>query len=313
MDRLDAMRAFVAVADLGSFAEAARRLRLSPAAVTRAVVLLEDQLGVTLLHRTTRSVRLTERGTLYLETCRQLLDDLAQGERRARGEDAAPRGLLTVAAPVLFGRLHVLPIVEALLRDEPALSVRLTLSDRNVHLAEEGIDVAVRIGELADSALRALKVGEVQRVLVASPDYLAARGMPDTPAALARHDLIAFEGLENTNDWRFGAGDRNSVRIEPRLAVNGADAAIAAAESGIGITRALSYQVRAGIEAGRLRLVLQEHAPKPVPISLVYAAKRLGSPNLAAFMAAARRRFQSQPIVFPGASDGTAGEDKARA
>jgi len=307
MDRLDAMRAFVAVADLGSFAEAARRLRLSPAAVTRAVALLEDQLGLTLLSRTTRSVRLTERGALYLETCRQLLDDLAHGERRARGEDSAPRGLLTVAAPLLFGRLHVLPIVEALLREHRALTIRLMLSDRNVHLAEDGMDVAVRIGDLADSALLAVKVGEVQRVLVASPVYLAERGRPEAPAALARHDMIAFEGLENTNDWRFGVSDRTSVRIEPRLAVNSADAAIAAAEAGLGITRALSYQVRAGIEAGRLALVLPDQAPAPVPISLVYPAKRVGAPNLAAFVTAARRHFQAHPVVFPGAN---AGEDR---
>ena len=304
MDRLDAMRAFVTVADLGSFAEAARRLRLSPAAVTRAVALLEDQLGLVLFNRTTRSVRLTERGTLYLETCRQVLADLAHGERRARGEDAAPRGLLTVAAPILFGRLHVLPVIEAVLAAHPALSIRFMLSDRNVHLVEEGIDIAVRIGALADSALRAIKVGEVQRVLVASPAYLKARGQPETPAALARHDLIAFEGLENTNDWRFGAGDRVSVRVEPRLAVNNGDAAIAAAEAGLGITRALSYQVRAALDAGRLMLVLQAHAPASVPISLIYPARRLGSPNLAAFIKAARQRFQAHPVVFPGAPVG---------
>jgi len=308
MERLDAMRTFVTVADLGSFAEAARRLHLSPAAVTRAVVLLEEQLGLTLLNRTTRSVRLTERGTLYLETCRQVLDDLAHGERRARGEDAAPRGLLTVAAPVLFGRLFVLPIVAALLRSHAALSIRLMLSDRNVHLIEEGVDLAVRIGELADSALRAIKVGEVQRVLVASPAYLAARGWPEAPAALVDHDLIAFQGLDTTNDWRFGAARPVSVRVEPRLTVNNGDAAIAAAEAGLGLTRALSYQVKAAVEAGRLALVLQAHAPTPVPISLVYPAQRLGSPNLAAFVAAARRRFQEEPVTLPGASS-AAGED----
>ena len=297
MDRLTAMRAFAAVADRGSFAEAARYLRLSPAAVTRAVAQLEDQLGLVLLQRTTRSVRLTERGAAYLDSCRQVFADIEHGEKLARGENAEPRGALTVAAPLLFGRLHVLPIVEALLRAHPALSIRLMLSDRVVHLVEEGIDVAVRIAALADSALIATKLGEVQRVLVASPNYLDAHGTPQTPAALAQHDVIAFEGMDATNDWYFGPPGKTMVRVEPRLAVNSADAAIAAAEAGFGITRALSYQVRESIEKGRLRLVLQSAAPPPVPISVVHSARRLGATNLAAFVTAARDYFRTHPVM----------------
>jgi DNA-binding transcriptional LysR family regulator len=212
-----------------------------------------------------------------------------------------------VAAPIVFGRLHVLPVIEQLLRRHRDLSIRLTLSDRLAQLVEEGVDVAVRIGTLADSALMAVKVGEVRRVLVASPAYLAARGIPSTPAALARHDLIAFEGIESTNDWRFGAQDRTSVRVEPRLAVNSADAAIAAAEAGLGITRTLSYQAQAGLEAGRLALVLQEVAPAPVPISLVYPARRLGSPNVAAFVNAARAHFRERPVAAFGRGGNPAG------
>jgi DNA-binding transcriptional LysR family regulator len=297
MDRLDAMRAFAAVADRGSFAEAARYLRLSPAAVTRAVAQLEGELGLVLLQRTTRSVRLTERGAVYLDACKQVFADVERGERLARGEDAEPRGALTVAAPLLFGRLHVLPIVEALLAAHPALSIRLMLSDRVVHLVEEGIDVAVRIAALADSALIAIKLGEVQRVLVASPDYLAARGSPQTPAALAQHDVIAFEGMDATNDWRFGPAGKTTVRVDPRLAVNSADAAIAAAEAGFGITRALSYQVRESVEKGRLRLVLHHAAPPAVPISVVHPARRFGATNLAAFVAAARNYFRAHPVM----------------
>jgi DNA-binding transcriptional LysR family regulator len=297
MDRLDAMRAFATVAERGSFVEAARRLRLSPAAVTRAVALLEDQLGLLLLNRTTRSVRLTERGAIYLDLCKQVLADIADGERRVRGEDASPRGSLVVAAPILFGRLHVLPIIERLLRAHPALSIRLMLSDRLVHLVDEGVDVAVRIGELADSALIAIKLGEVQRVLVASSAYLEARGAPQTVAALARHDIIAFEGMDATNDWRFGPAGKMTVRVEPRLVVNGGDAAISAAEAGLGITRALSYQVRDAVENGRLRLVLQSAAPPPVPINIVYPARRIGAANLAAFVAAARDHFRRRPIT----------------
>lgn len=297
MDRLDAMRVFAVVADRGSFAEAARHLRLSPAAVTRAVAALEGQIGTLLLNRTTRSVRLTERGAIYLDLCKRVLADLAEGERRVRGEDAAPRGLLVVAAPILFGRLHVLPIIERLLRTHRALSARLMLSDRLVHLADEGVDVAVRIGELADSALIAIKLGEVQRVLVASPAYLKERGEPQTPAALARHDLIAFEGMDATNDWRFGPAEKASVRVEPRLIVNGGDAAIAAAESGLGITRALSYQVRDAVQKGRLRLVLHASAPLPVPINIVHPARRVGAANLTAFITAARDHFRTRPVA----------------
>jgi DNA-binding transcriptional LysR family regulator len=295
MDRLDSMRAFAAVADLGSFAEAARRLRLSPAAVTRAVAELEDRLGLLLLTRTTRSVKLTERGAVYLEACHRLLDDFDAAERLVRGEQAAPRGTLTVAAPLMFGRLHVLPLVATMLRAHPELRLRLLLSDRTVHLVEDGIDVAVRIGDLPDSALSAFKVGEVRRVVVASPDYIAARGAPATPAALAGHDLIAFEGIGATNEWRFVG--RAGVRVDPRLAVNSADAAIAAAEAGLGITRTLSYQVHAALRDGRLRLLLEDFTPPALPIHVVHPALRLGSANVAAFVAAARAHFRRLAVI----------------
>lgn len=287
MDRLDAMRVFVAVAELESFAAASRRLRLSPAAATRAVATLEDHLGLMLLNRTTRSVRLTERGAIYLESCRRVLTDLEDGERLARGDNAEPRGALTISAPILFGRLHVLPVVEALLRQHRRLDVRLVLSDRFVSLVEEGIDVAVRIGDLADSALTARKVAEVQRVLVAAPAYLAERGTPRTPADLDAHDIVAFEGVDASLDWRLGSRGEQTMRVHPRLSVNSADAAIAAVEGGLGITRTLSYQVLSGLAAGRLALVLQDHAPPPVPVSLVHAATRLRSANVNAFMTAA--------------------------
>lgn len=295
MDLLDSMRAFSSVADLGSFAEAARRLRLSPAAVTRAVAALEDRLGLPLLARTTRSVRLTERGAIYRETCRRILTDLEDGERRVRGEDAAPRGGLAVAAPLMFGRLHVLPIIMRLLKDHPDLSVRLTLSDRLVHFVEDGIDVAVRIGEPADSALRAVKVGEVRRVLAASPGYLRARGTPATPADLAAHDIVAFEGLDASRDWHFA--NSTGLRVAPRLSVNTADAAIAAAEAGLGITRTLSYQVQAPLAAKRLRLVLEDFVPTTVPINLIHPVARMGSANVAAFIAAARAHFRANPVT----------------
>src|SRR3984957_8652451 len=177
MDQLQTMRTFVAVASLGSFAEAARQLRLSPSVITRSVADLEDRLGLVLLNRTTRSVRLTERGEIFLGSCRQVLEDIEGAERRVRGEDAEPRGSLKVAAPILFGRLHVLPIINRVLRDYRDVAVELTLSDRNAHLVDEGVDVAARIGELADSSLIAVKLGVVSRVVVGRPAFLNERGV----------------------------------------------------------------------------------------------------------------------------------------
>ncbi len=296
MDRLDAMRIFVAVASLGSFAEAARRLRLSPSVVTRSIAALEGELGLTLLSRTTRSLRLTERGEIYLERSRQILEEIEAAERTVRGESAEPRGQLTIAAPIVFGRLHVLPIVNRMLDAHRGLSVRLTLSDRIVHLVDEAVDVAIRIGELADSRLIAAKLGAVSRVLVASPDYLESRGVPGSPAELAGHDIIAFEGVDATNEWRFGERGK-VVRVEPRLAVNSADAAIAAAEAGVGITRALSYQAQASALAGRLVPILQEFAPEASPVSAVYPARRVASANVSAFVKMARDHFKANPLA----------------
>jgi DNA-binding transcriptional LysR family regulator len=295
MDRLDAMRIFVAVAKLGSFAEAARRLRLSPSVATRSVAQLEDQLGLTLLTRTTRSLRLTDRGEIFLESCQQILEDIDGAERLVRGESAAPRGELKIAAPILFGRLHVLPIVDRALSEHRGLAFRLILSDRNVHLVDDGVDIAIRIGDLADSSLIAVKLGEVSRVLVASPGYIESRGVPKSPAKLADHDIIAFESIDATNEWRFKLNE--SIRVAPRLTVNSADAAIAAAEAGIGITRTLSYQVRDSVMAGRLVLILQKFAPPPSPLSAIYPARRIVSANVGAFIKIARNHFVASPLV----------------
>lgn len=294
MDRFDAMRIFVAVAQASSFAGAARQLRLSPSAVTRAVAELEAQLGVTLFSRSTRVVSLTGRGRIHLDSVRTLLDDLAAAEAKVRGEDAVPRGLLTVTAPVMFGRLHVLGIVNSLLAAHPALTVRLLLTDRDINLVEEGVDVAVRIGELADSALIASRLGSVCTACAASPAYLARRGTPATPGNLADHDLIAFEGRTSGSEWHFAG---QSVRVEPRLAVNSADAAIAAAEAGLGITRNLSYQLRDSVVAGRLTLLLPAATPPPVPVSLLYPPRRYMTPNVTTFVAATRAHFRARPLT----------------
>lgn len=296
MDNLEAMRIFVSVATQGSFTEAARRMRLSPSAVTRSIFQIEEKLGLLLFNRTTRSVQLTQRGQIYLEDCKQILEDVEMAERRVRGENAEPRGVLRVIAPLLFGRLYVLPLVNRLLNEHPALSIHLELSDRNVHLVEEGVDVAVRVGELADSSLMAVKLGLATPVLVASPAYLQRRGAPASPAALSSHDIILFEGIGATNEWSFGA-DGKTVRVEPRLIVNSADAAIIAAEAGVGIARTLSYQVWDAVRAGRLNIVLQKFVPRPLPVSVAYHARRMASANVAAFVKAAREYFKANPLA----------------
>ncbi|NOK32260.1 LysR family transcriptional regulator [Corallococcus exercitus] len=296
MDQLLTLRTFVAVARQGSFTAASRRLRISPSVATRAVAQLEERLGLALLTRTTRSVRLTERGQVYLESCQRLLEDLDEAERHVRGENAEPRGELSLSAPIVFGRLHVLPVVQKLLAAHPALSVRLHLSDRNQHLVDEGIDAAVRLGEMKDSGLIALKVGTVRRVLVASPRYVKQRGTPRSPAELIRHELIAFENLDATNEWRFGEKEK-AVRVQPRLTLNSADTAIAAAERGMGIARTLSYQVADAVLAGRLVLLLGAFAPPPVPVSLIYPGRRSASANVGAFVRTARSHFEEHPLL----------------
>lgn len=291
MDRLDMLRTFVAVADHASFAEAARRLRVSPTAASRAVAALELDLGTPLLRRTTRSVRLTDEGAAYLERCRAALTELDDAALALRGTGALPGGNLVVTAPVTFGRLHILPIATSLLRSHPQLDVELTLIDRIVRLVDEGIDVAVRIGDLSDSSLHALKVAEVRRVLVASPGYLAARGTPVTVPALHDHALISFTEIDRAHEWRFGATGKTAIRIEPRLTVNTADAAIAAAVDGMGIARVLSYQALEAVASGRLVTLLDEAAPPPAPVHLVYQANRRASVNVRAFIDAARAHF----------------------
>jgi DNA-binding transcriptional LysR family regulator len=295
MDRLEALKTFIAVADRSSFAEAARQLNMSATTATRAVKDLEQDLGVTLFMRTTRSVRLTDEGTSYLERCRAAIADLDAAEEEVRGGGAEPRGVLVVTAPVVYGRLHVLPIIDRLIRTHPALDARLMLIDRIVRMVDEGIDVAVRIADLSDSALHATRVAEVRKVVVASPDYLAQCGEPRSATDLHDHTLITFDGFAGpAGEWRFGASGKPTVRIAPRLATNSADAAIAAAMAGLGITRALSYQVAAEINSGALKPLLVDLEPPPVPVNLVFQGLRRSSPNIRAFIEAAKHHLAGQ-------------------
>lgn len=290
MDRLLALEIFVAIADQGGFAAAARSLRLSAPAVTRAIAGLEERLGVTLFHRSTRAVTLTDEGRAFLARCREILTDLREAEIATMGRQSVPQGTLFVTAPVAFGHLHVMPVVIALLAAHPRLSIRLMLIDRNVRIVEEGIDAAVRIGPLVDSALRARKIGEVYRFAVASPGYLAEHGAPAIPAELKHHALIGVNGVNAATEWRFGTKGKTVVPIRPRLLVNTNDAAIAAAEAGTGIAYQLSYQVAVGIAAGRLVRVLADHAVEPRPVSLVFEASRAATPAVRLFADAMHAR-----------------------
>jgi len=236
---------------------------------------------------------LTPEGVAYFDRCRAVLDELDDAARSLRGEDAEPRGALIVTAPVVFGRMHILPIVTGLLRAHPQLNVQLMLTDRIIRLAEEGIDVAVRIADLSDSALHAVRLMDVRRVLVASPAYLAERGTPAEVSHLHHHDLIAFDRFTPNGEWRFTQSGRPAIHCRPRLETDSVEAAIDAAIGGLGITRALCYQVDAHVRAGELCYILGEFEPPAMPVSLVFQANRRGSPNVRALIAAAQAHFRA--------------------
>jgi DNA-binding transcriptional LysR family regulator len=271
MDRFEAMRTLMAAVDAGSLSAASRALAVPLPTVSRRISDLERHLGARLLVRTSRKLILTEAGEAFTATARRLLDDLADAERAANGEYREPRGELLVTAPIMFGKLHVAPLVHAFLAAYPPVSVRLILSDQVIDLVEAHVDVAVRIGRLPDSQLIARQVGEVRWVVCASPDYLARRGEPADPEALAGHDCIAFEGLQTYRQWSFG-GDaaERMVAIVPRFSVNTADAVVAAASAGVGVARLMSYQAAEAIAAGRLVPILRAWEHGPAPVSLVH-------------------------------------------
>lgn len=284
MDRLDAMTTFVAVAELQSFTAAARRLGLSPSVVTRGIAALEERLGLRLLQRTTRSVALTDAGARYLARARRILADVEEADGEALAEQSAPTGRLVVAAPSVFGRLYVAPALSTYLARHEAVAGELFLADRLVNLVEEGVDVAVRLGALADSSLVARVVGHTRRVLVGAPAYLDAHDRPPSPRALAGQRLIQFTSLSPTPEWRFFRGEQvERVSFRPSFATNSADAALAHAERGLGLALVLSYQAEASIRAGRLEVLLADHEPPPIPIQLVYPTSRLLSAKVRAF------------------------------
>ncbi|WP_341318907.1 LysR family transcriptional regulator [Paraburkholderia sp. IMGN_8] len=276
MDRLEAMSIFVAAAETGSFSAASRKLGTPLPTVSRKVAELEVHLNARLLVRSTRRLTLTDAGVAYLAACKLILEQVTDAESAASGEYSTPRGDLVVTAPMVFGRLHLLPIVNDFLATFPEIAVRLVLADRTLHLLDEHIDVALRIGRLPDSSMVATQVGTVCRVVCGSPHFLAGSGRPKTPADLARFACVNFDALPSGAIWTFaarGARLEQSVPIRPRLSVNTAEAAIDAAIAGVGLTHVLSYQAARAVEEGKLQLVLREFEPEPIPVSLMHAGQ----------------------------------------
>lgn len=295
MDRLQAMRIFVKVAETESFAEAARHMHMSAPAVTRAVAALEDLIGARLFVRTTRSVKMTEAATRYLEDCRRILADIAEAEAAAGGSYATPTGTLAVTASALFGQMYVLPIMTEFLDAHPGMRGRAFFVDRPVNIIEEGIDVAVRIGHLPDSGLTAIKVGAVRHVICGAPAYFERHGVPATPADLRHHRIAASTSAWASPEWRFARNQR--VTVDPAFQCNSNEAVIATAKAGWGLTRVLHYQIGPALLAGELRIVLDDHEEPPLPIHVLHPAGRHGPAKVRAFVDLAVARLRENPLL----------------
>ena len=298
MDRFQLMTVFIAVAEERGFAAAARRLNMSPPAVTRSIAALEQRLGVKLLHRSTRVVRTTDAGLRYLEDARRILFEVEAADDAAAGIDAKPRGQLTITAPVLFGRKFVIPGIVEYLRRYPETEISVAFLDRVVNLLEEGMDVGIRIGNLPDSSMRALRVGSVRLVLCASPDYLQKHGIPQEPDDLREHNMIASMAGDHILDLRFKTKDRErNLLLKARLKTNTNDAAIEAALQGFGITRVVSYQIAEYLANGELQTVLADWEPERLPIHILYKEGRYAASKVRAFIELMAERLRSNPAL----------------
>ncbi|RAZ88834.1 LysR family transcriptional regulator [Mesorhizobium hawassense] len=277
MDRLEAMSILVASAEAGSFSAAGRQLGVPLPTISRRVADLERHLNTQLLVRSTRKLSLTEAGLAYVAACKRILEQVDEAESQAAGEYTVPRGTLAMTAPIVFGRLHVVPVVNEFLARFAQINVQLTLSDHTINIVDEHIDLAVRVGALPDSTLVATKVGEIRRVVCGSPGYFAAHGVPKTPDDLADHMCVTFTALASGMTWIFNPRSKATKGVRPycRLRINTAESAIDAAIAGVGVTNVLSYQVARAVAAGKLRLVLQDYEPDPIPVHLVHAGQAI--------------------------------------
>ncbi|MPY21404.1 LysR family transcriptional regulator [Shewanella sp. YLB-07] len=298
MDRFHLLKVFIAVAEEQGFAAAARRLNMSPPAVTRAIAGLEQQLNVKLLNRTTRFVRATDVGLRYLDDARRILADLSAADEAVTGINAEPQGHLAVTAPVMFGSLFVMPSIVRYLQQHPKMEVSAIFLDRVVNMLEEGIDVGVRIGQLPDSSMRARRVGSVRLVLCASPQYIQIHGLPQHPDDLHQHTIIASKAGNNGLDWRFPDGKSiKSIKVKPRLTVTTNDAAISSAVEGLGITRLLSYQIALQLASGELKILLEGFEPEPRPVHIIHREGPNGSAKVRSLVDLLAKQLSQHPAL----------------
>lgn len=297
MDRLQSLEVFVAVAEAGSFAAGARVLGLSAPSATRGVHALEERLGARLFTRTTRRIRLTEVGLAYLEDARQILAQLQSADDAASGAATKPVGQLRITCSNEFGRIYVTPILTEFLDTYPDVSADVLMVDRIVNMVEEGFDIAVRLGALPPSSLSAVRVGQVRRVLCASPGYLKAHGVPRTPADLRAHRIVRISSVSPSDDWRFGRDLQHEVRVNARLVVSSVAAGIAVARQGWGLCRVLSYQIGPDLEAGTLQTILEDYEPEPLPVHLVHVEGRRAAAKVRSFLDFAKERLRSVAVL----------------
>ena len=298
MDRLDLMTIFVAVAEAESFSGGARRLAMSPPAVTRAISALESRLAVKLLDRTTRYVRVTELGQHYLDDARRIIAEVDEAEDALVGINGTPKGQLTLTAPVLFGKMFVMPVVVEYLQRYPSMDVSVLFLDRVVNMMEEGVDVGIRVGELPDSSLKAVRVGQIRRVLCASPQYLAEYGVPNHPHDLQQHRIVAATGVTPSVEWKFWQEQQAlSVRLRPRLTVTTNDGAIESALAGFGVTRLMSYQIAHFVESGQLQILLPDFESAPLPINVLHREGRHKSARVRSFVDLVVERLRQEKAL----------------
>jgi len=298
MDKLEAMRVFIEVAECQSFVAASRKLDLSAPAVTRSVAQLEKALGVRLFNRTTRHVRLTDSGTRFFEDAKRILEDVEQAVATASGSYAEPKGVLSVTAPVLFGQIHIAPILTEYLQQNPSVTVRAVFYDRISNILDEGLDVAIRIGHLKDSSIYATPVGSVQRLVCASPIYLKKHGIPNHPSELKEHEIIQASTVEPSTTWQFESSTgKESVKVAPRLHCSQNGAAITAAKQGFGITRLMSYQVGEELKNGSLTRILEDYESQPLPVSIVHLEGRQANAKIRSFIDLAIDRLRANPYI----------------
>jgi DNA-binding transcriptional LysR family regulator len=295
MDRVTQMTVFAAVAEEEGFAAAARRLKISPPVVTRAVAELEERLGVKLLTRTTRYVKVTDAGFRFLEDTNRILEEIQVAEDSAVGINSTPRGELTITAPVMFGRLFVLPALLDYISAYPDIHINCVFVDRVVNLLEEGIDAGIRIGELPDSSMRALRVGKVNQVICGSPTYLKANGIPRTPDDLVKHTLVRSSAVSPTHTWHFSEGI--TIKIKPRLVINSNDSVVSALKAGLGLGRLISYQVAPELADGSLKKVLSKYEPPQMPVHIIHREGRSGSAKIRSFVDVIAESLRSNKAI----------------